>query len=53
MEYRNLYLTLFNAVTEAIRHLEKQDPVTAWEILLRAQLRTEALYLEQEEENTP
>ena len=53
MEYRKSYFTLFNGVTDAIRHLENKDPVKAWEILLRAQQQAEELYLEEEEEDAP
>ena len=53
MGYQKLYFMLFNAVTDAIRHLEKKDAVRAWEVLLRAQQRAEELFLEEEEEDTP
>ena len=46
MPYKKMYLCLFNAITDAIRELEKQNFLTAKSILQVAQQRTEEMYME-------
>lgn len=49
MESNKLYTTLFNAVTDALGAMEKQNYGQAREILLHAQLTTEGMYMAQGE----
>ncbi len=49
-DYEKMYFRLFNRVTDAIWALEKFDPKLAREILMSAQLQTEALYISAGEE---
>lgn len=44
--YRNMYYTLFNAVTDALRLMEKKDSAGAAALLKRAQQSTEEQYIE-------
>lgn len=44
--YRNMYLLLFNRVTQALCALEAKQPLRARFLLMRAQLDAEELYLE-------
>lgn len=44
--YKKMYLTLFNAITDALRLMEKGNPAGAAEILKRAQRDTEEMYIE-------
>ena len=48
MPYQEMYALLFNAITEALADLEMQNVGLARERLIRAQLRTEAMYMEEE-----
>lgn len=48
--YKKLYLKLFNAVTDAIELMEEGRPMTAKDLLVRAQQDCEELYIRQEEE---
>ena len=43
--YKKLYLTLFNAVSDAIRALEDFDAVTCLKILKNAQQNCEDIYI--------
>ncbi len=43
--YQRMYLRLFNAVTDAIELLQRDDPAAAAEKLIRAQRETEDLYI--------
>lgn len=45
MDDQRLYTTLFNAVTDAVRELDKLNVGSAKEILLRAQLTTEGMFI--------
>ena len=49
MDFKPLYLTLFNALTDAIRCLDQQDPEEARRILIQAQQDAEEQYLSEEE----
>ena len=44
--YKKLYTTLFNAITDALEDMGKQNYGLASERLMHAQLTTEALYVE-------
>ena len=44
--YKKLYTTLFNAITDALEDMGKQNYGLAAERLMHAQLTTEALYIE-------
>ena len=44
--YKEMYLTLFNAVTDAIELFQKCQPLEAAEILKTAQQETEEMYIE-------
>lgn len=43
--YKKLYLTLFNAVSDAIRALEDFDAVACLKILKNAQQKCEEIYI--------
>lgn len=45
MEDNKLYTTLFNAITDALREMDKLNIGSAKEILLRAQLTTEGMFI--------
>lgn len=45
-DYQKLYSILFNAITDTLEDLGKQNYGTAAERLMHAQLTTEALYIE-------
>lgn len=47
MDYRPLYHKLFNACTDALEALERQNFVQAREVLITAQQETEDAYLNQ------
>ena len=49
MDYQKMYLTMFNAVTDALEELEKLNVGRAEEILRQAQQSAEEQYLQQEE----
>lgn len=49
MEGNKPYTTLFNAITDALRAMEKQNYGDAREILQRAQLTTEGMFMAGEE----
>lgn len=44
--YKKLYTTLFNAITDALEDMGKQNYGLAAERLMHTQLTTEALYIE-------
>ena len=46
--YKEMYLTLFNAITTALDTLEKNPALTRM-ILMEAQMKAEDLYLSREE----
>ena len=45
-DYQRMYVLLFNAVTDALAQLERQNVGTARDLLTAAQQQTEELYLE-------
>lgn len=45
MELSKSYTILFNAVTDALKDLERQDCTQAWVRLVRAQREAEEAYL--------
>ena len=47
--YREMYLRLFNAVTDALAAMEEQNFGCAKEALIAAQQRCEEMYLKEEE----
>lgn len=51
MENNKLYTTLFNAITDALRAMEKRNYGTAGEILLHAQLTTEGMFIARGEQD--
>ena len=46
--YKKLYLLLFNAITDALEQLKKQNVGTARELLISAQKSAEELFLDAE-----
>ena len=44
-DYKKMYTTLFNAVTDALRLMEDEEFVDAAVILATAQLQTEEMYM--------
>ena len=44
--YKKMYLTLFNAITDALEHIDADSP--AAKILIAAQQKTEEIYISQE-----
>ena len=44
-DYDKMYSLLFNAITDALEKLEKQDFGDAKDILISAQQKTEELYI--------
>ena len=51
-EYKKPYLTLFNAVTNAIDVLTRNDSSAAMEILVAGQQSAEAAYIEMSEQES-
>ena len=49
MELSKSYTILFNAVTDALKDLERQDCTQAWVRLVRAQREAEEAYLSAED----
>ena len=49
-EYKKLYFTLFNQITDAVEALEAQNYRLAEEILCRAQQQAEEQFISQDEE---
>ena len=47
-DYQKMYTTLFNAITDALEELEKQNVGLAREMLIAAQQKTEEMYIEAE-----
>ena len=45
-DYEKMYYCLFNAITDALRALEKTDAAAAQERLIEAQRKTEEIYME-------
>ena len=53
LRYKNLYLKLFNSVTDGINALENFDGVKALQILKQAQIDCEELYISSQESKQP
>ena len=51
--YQKMYTTLFNAITDALRLLEKGNSAEAAALLKRAQQSTEELYINAGESSSP
>ena len=49
--YKKMYYRLFNAITDALAALEQQNFGTAAEVLQQAQIDSEELYLDAEDED--
>ena len=47
-DYEKLYSALFNAITDALEQMEKQNFGTAKEILIAAQQQAEEIYMSAE-----
>ena len=50
-DYQKMYTMLFNAITDALMQMEKQNYGSAKETLISAQQRAEELYLSAEDES--
>lgn len=50
LDYKQMYLTLFNAATDAVEKLKKCDNFGALELLTTAQQKTEELYMNTKDE---
>ena len=46
--YQKMYMTLFNAITDALEQMEKQNFGTAKESLIAAQQQAEEIYMSAE-----
>ena len=46
MNYEKMYHLLFNAITDALEQMEKQNLGSAKDLLTTAQQKTEAIYME-------
>ena len=46
--YKKMYLTLFNAITDALEHIDADSPAAI--ILIAAQQKTEEIYISQEDD---
>ena len=44
-DYQKMYLTLFNAITDALAQIEKQNYGDAKDLLIAAQQKTEDIYI--------
>ena len=49
-DYKKMYAVLFNAITGALEHLDGKDMEAAEEILRKAQIETEKIYMETDSE---
>ena len=47
-DYQKMYTTLFNAITDALEEIEKQNIGLAKEQLMAAQQKTEEIYISAE-----
>lgn len=45
-DYQKMYLLLFNAITDALEEMEKQNYGEAAELLRKAQVDGESIYME-------
>ena len=46
MNYEKMYHLLFNAITDALEQMEKQNLCSAKDLLTTAQQKTEEIYME-------
>jgi len=46
MDYKRLYLSLFNAVTDAVEAIQQGELQRAEKLLISAQQKTEEIYME-------
>ena len=46
MSYQKMYTLLFNAITDALEQMEKQNLGSAKDLLTTAQQKTEEIYME-------
>ena len=46
MNYKKMYHLLFNAITDALEQMEKQNLGSAKDLLTTAQQKTEEIYME-------
>ena len=46
-DYKKMYITLFNAVTDALEQMEKQNFGIAADIIKNAQIKCEDIFIEQ------
>jgi hypothetical protein len=46
MNYEKMYHLLFNAITDALKQMEKQNLGSAKDLLTTAQQKTEEIYME-------
>lgn len=46
VDYKRMYIVLFNAITKALERLGRKDIAGAAEILSRAQTDTEEIYIQ-------
>ena len=44
-DYQKMYTTLFNAITDALEQMEKQNYGTAKDVLIAAQQQAEDIYI--------
>ena len=51
MDYKKLYFHLFNAVTDAIEAIERQNYGQAAALLIAAQQETEEMYMDEDDED--
>lgn len=49
VDYKEMYQTLFRAITDAVRNMEKQNYGSALERLIKAQQMTEETYIQSDE----
>ena len=48
-DYQKLYTTLFHAITDALRKIDTLEIAEAKKLLIQAQQRSEALYIDSEQ----
>ena len=47
-DYQKLYTLLFNAITDAVDQIKRQNYGTAKELLIRVQQQAEEIYMEED-----
>lgn len=48
-DYQKLYITLFNAITDALRKIDELEVAKAKQLLMQAQQKTEEMYMDAEQ----